>query len=406
MTKNSPIHFYYSGIIILIALVLGGGTTQGLWTDHLLQILLFPALFMGLMNIHNSRFTNLAISFLFILFAYFILQLFPFSREITINNTNIIIDSALFSFSPQKSLEAILYATSILGFSLYLSRFNDDELSRLIRFFMIGLAVNLILGAFQLSFSGRTEINGFLPYTITSATFANENHFSTLAFASLPLIAFHYLVRIKAPIIFFSISAIISFILFAVGSRAGMAMTLAVAASCLFWFSFNKISPILKLNLIIALLIFASIVVYLFIDFSDLEGLSRYNFIQNTFAAFKDNYLLGTGLGSFIDIYPSYEPLFETRQFYVNHTHNEYVELLLETGLVGAILFLFFTSLLIFGFSRSKLSQASGFGIFAIAAHSLIDYPLRTMAIAILFAYFITVLLSENEMSKDNSPKS
>lgn len=403
MTKNSSIHFYYSGFIILLALVFGGGSTQGLWTDHIFQILLIPALFMGVANINNSRFSKAAIYLFGLLFALCILQFLPISRELSINNTQIIIQSTLFSFSPQKSLEAVLFAISILGFSLYLSRFKDDELSRLIRFFMIGLAVNLILGAFQLSYSGKIEIEGVLPYTIRSATFANENHFSTLAFAMLPLFAYHYLVRIKAPAFFIGISAIISIVLFAVGSRAGMAMTLAVSGVCLFWFLFDKMNANLKINILIALLIIASIIAYLIIGIPDFGEISRIKFIQNTFAAFKDNYLFGTGLGSFIDIYPSYEPLFETREFYVNHTHNDYVELLLETGLVGAILFLLFVTLMIYGALRSNLAQASGLGLLAIAAHSLIDYPLRTMAIAILFAYFITVLLSKNDAIKYTS---
>ena len=34
------LHVYYAGGVIMLALVLGGGTAQGLWTDHLLQIAL------------------------------------------------------------------------------------------------------------------------------------------------------------------------------------------------------------------------------------------------------------------------------------------------------------------------------------------------------------------------------
>lgn len=403
MAKNSSFHFYYSGIIILLALLMGGGTTQGLWTDHVIQLLLIPALFMGVSNIHNSRFSKFAIFFLIAIFCYFILQFLPIKREIILNNTQLHIESSLFTSSPQKTLETVLFATAILGFSLYLSRFKEDELARLIRFFIIGLAVNLILGAFQLSYSGRTEIVGFLPFTITSASFANENHFSCLGFATLPLIAYHYLVRIKTPAIFIGISAIISFVLFAVGSRAGMTMTLAISAASLFWFSVDKISTTLKLNLILALLVLSSFIIYYFVGLPELEGFKRFNFIQNTLSAFKDNYLFGTGLGSFINIYPSYEPLYETHQLYVNHTHNDYVELLLETGILGAVLFLLFIILLIFGLAKSKLSQAAGIAVFALAAHSLIDYPLRTMAIAILFAYLIAILLSVKDMNKKGS---
>lgn len=394
MTNNNSFSFYYAGIIILFALIFGGGTTQGLWTDHLLQILLIPALFIGLNNLDKSKFSFGALCFLFIILSYFALQFFPIAREIRINGTDELISGTMFSLSPQKSLETVLYGTTVLGFSIYLSRFTDVELGRLIRFFLIGLAVNLILAALQLSYSGTTNIDGYLPYTIRSATFANENHFSTLAFSIIPLLAFHYLVRIRRPIIFLIIAFVISIILFAVGSRAGMTMTIAISAVCFFWFTMDKITTTFKILSITILFVTTAIITYFFIGLPDMESIMRDDFTRNTFMAFKDNYLFGTGLGSFVEIYPSYEPLSETRYLYVNHAHNEYVELLLETGLIGAILFSGFALLITLGFGRSKLSQASGLGIFAIAAHSFIDYPLRTMAIAILFAFYISVLFS------------
>lgn len=400
MNINNSIHFYYAGVIILLSLVLGGGTTQGLWTDHILEILMIPAIFMGIWQLNNSRFSNLAICFIILLFSYFVLQFLPISRQIIINNSQIIINSSLFSFSPQKSLETVLFATSVIGFSLFLSNLKDNELSRLIRFFLVGLVINLILGAFQLSYSGATNIEGFLPYTITSATFANENHFSTLAFSMIPLIAFHYLVRIRAPGVFIFISAIIIFILFAVGSRAGMAMALAMSALCYIWFAFDKMKTTLKVCVIFSVFLSATVVISLVIGLPDSERIVRDDFVRNTLMAFYDNIAFGTGLGSFIEVYPSYEPLDETRKYYVNHAHNEYAEILLETGLLGAVIMLFFTILIILGIPRSKLSQAAGLGILAIAAHSIIDYPLRTMAIAILFSFYISIILSSKSQDQ------
>lgn len=405
MTKNSSIHFYYSGIIILTALFLGGGTNQGIWTDHLLQILLIPALFMGITNIQNSRFSKAAFYFLIILFGYFILQFSPISREITINNTQTVIESTLFSFSPQKSLEAVLYATSILGFSLYLSRFNDKELSRLIRFFMIGLAVNLILSAIQLSYSGTTKIVGYLPYTITSATFANENHFSTLAFSMIPMIAFHYLVRVERPSIFLFATAIISFVLFAVGSRAGMSMVITMSALCYFWFSLKKVSQRFKLITIIMALLIIPFVIIFNSDTLFSTEIVRANFFNNTLQAAIENLPFGTGLGTFLEVYPSYEPLSQTRHLYTNHAHNDFLEILLETGIFGVVLFSIFIYLVFKGFFRTPLAQAAGFGVLAIGIHSLIDYPLRTMTIAVLFSYYLSVLFCENITNERHQQK-
>jgi O-antigen ligase len=101
---------------------------------------------------------------------------------------------------------------------------------------------------------------------------------------------------------------------------------------------------------------------------------------------------LGSGLGSFEHAFHLYENPAETTRTYINHAHNDYLELLIELGIPGALLILGFLA----WWSRqlaslwtspleSPLARAATIVSAAILAQSLVDYPLRTAAIASLF---------------------
>ena len=102
---------------------------------------------------------------------------------------------------------------------------------------------------------------------------------------------------------------------------------------------------------------------------------------------------LGSGVGSFQTVYMAAEPLNDVSPIYFNHAHNDYLELLLETGLVGAALFALFAVWLLARIVRIWTSQGDDIGpactlvILLLMAHSLVEYPLRTEALAVLFAF-------------------
>ena len=59
---------------------------------------------------------------------------------------------------------------------------------------------------------------------------------------------------------------------------------------------------------------------------------------QSTLTAFKDFWLTGTGLGTFIDMFHLYSPA--PVQGIYDHAHNDYLEYMLETGAIGVALLL------------------------------------------------------------------
>ena len=101
---------------------------------------------------------------------------------------------------------------------------------------------------------------------------------------------------------------------------------------------------------------------------------------------------LGSGLGSFDRVFEAAEPLTLVGPTYFNHAHNDYLELWLETGWVGAAIFCAFLvwfapAALRAWRSGGSLACAASATILLVMAQSVVDYPLRTETLAVLFAF-------------------
>src|SRR5262249_32106200 len=104
-----------------------------------------------------------------------------------------------------------------------------------------------------------------------------------------------------------------------------------------------------------------------------------------TWHIFLDHPLLGTGLGTLQLVYPSYETLYDGK--IVNHTHNDYLEALAETGIVGGSCCAWFIGVLFLVALRSLQKEAHTFattlrlaglaGCCGILVHSLVDFNLH-----------------------------
>jgi O-antigen ligase len=104
---------------------------------------------------------------------------------------------------------------------------------------------------------------------------------------------------------------------------------------------------------------------------------------------------LGSGMGSFDAVYRSVEPLEELDSTFFNQAHNEYLETWLEAGWLGIGVILTF---LVWYFRRCwtawkaptsrerNLQRAASIGIGVLLLHSVGDYPLRTVTLAVVFA--------------------
>lgn len=392
---NHSLHFYYAATVMLAAICLGGGTQQALWSDHVIALLLLPAVFLGWGQLPSTRLGAAGKLLAIGVAVVCAMQFAPVGRGLAeVGFPGAESGLRFWSSAPGKSLESVLFIVSASGFMLFVARFTDEDQFRLYRVFVIGLLVQMTAAMIQLSFDKREPITGFLPFGINAGLFANENHLSSLIFFAIPLFAYRYLVRTHQPLAFAGATAASVLFLFAVGSRAGIAIGLMMALVSFAWLKLLRKSMALRAlsGIVAAGLILAAMVVLG--DSNSLDSDLRLTFFANTLAALKDNWLWGTGLGSFVLIYPGYEPASDILRVYANHAHNDFLEIALETGVAGMLLMALFVWLVVSGSNRSQFAQAANLSILALMIHSLVDYPLRTYSIAIPFAWLCAVAMS------------
>ncbi len=148
---------------------------------------------------------------------------------------------------------------------------------------------------------------------------------------------------------------------------------------------------------------------------SGTAGISRGEFLANGAQMLRSFAPFGSGLGTFRDIYPWYEDAAKVGTTYVNHAHNDLLEMLIELGLLGAgLLVLFLHWFARVAWTRwnglraeNPLALAATLAIAIALVHSLVDYPLRTAAVSGLIALCCVIARREPDprgaLSADNS---
>ncbi len=131
---------------------------------------------------------------------------------------------------------------------------------------------------------------------------------------------------------------------------------------------------------------------------------------RDTWQIFRDHPVTGTGLGTLQVVYPPYESLYDGK--IVNHTHNDYLEALAETGVLGGLCCAWFLGVLFWesinrfrqlnnsfpaALQLSGLVACSGFLV-----HSLADFNLHIPSNALLF--FLMAHLATSEIQQATPP--
>ncbi len=118
-----------------------------------------------------------------------------------------------------------------------------------------------------------------------------------------------------------------------------------------------------------------------------------------------DMFPFGSGLGTFDPVYRTYETLDTLTINYLNQAHNEPAQLLIEGGIGAAALIV---AGLAWWVARVRgawaggwtlpeglrLRRAASVATGIVIVHSLVDYPLRTAAIAVVFAVVCAMMLA------------
>ncbi len=135
---------------------------------------------------------------------------------------------------------------------------------------------------------------------------------------------------------------------------------------------------------------------------TEINGGTRLAIDRDCFHMLARRPFLGWGLGSFPIVYPQYRSFYTT--FFVNQAHNDYLQLLVETGLAGFAIAIWFLVLMFrqaitklkdwTQTSTGALTVAALLGCIGILVHSALDFNLHIPANAALFFVLCAIAAS------------
>ena len=289
----------------------------------------------------------------------------------------------------------------------------------------LGFSVS-VFGILQhLTFNGKLYWIREMRYGgIPFGPFVNRNHFAGFAELVIPLALVPLILgrvrRERLPVVgFFAVNPVVA--LFLSASRGGIISFVVELLVLAFLVLFRRVvrkQLLAAFGILLAALLMVSWlgVGEILQRFSALQSLEatagkRASMRRDTFKIFLDHPVLGTGLGTLQIVFPPYESLYDGR--IVKHTHNDYLEALAETGILGGICCFWFLAVLLVQSWRKwrDLSQSfagslqlSGFvGCTGLLVHSLVDFNLHIPSNALLFflmAHLATADIPQPEPSQ------
>lgn len=131
-----------------------------------------------------------------------------------------------------------------------------------------------------------------------------------------------------------------------------------------------------------------------------------------TLSIIKNNFIFGSGYGSYAVAYTPFDSLNGLER--VEQAHNDYLQVLADAGIIGLIIAGFF----VFTLFRTGMKNAQTSipfrrgvavgalaGCFAILVHSLFDFVLHTTAIALMFITLVSLVVVSRSKFPEDSPE-
>lgn len=326
--------------------------------------------------------------------------------------------STLFTYSPDMSLRALLGYGAIGGTAIlsFLITTNENR-EKLITIFSTTSAAMVLIGYFFLMgarfgvFEGRHDM---LQHFIS--TFFWKNPAAGYIAMWLPIIFFLWRTSKKAKLLWGILLALSSCALILTRSRGGwLAFVIAIVLSAPFGWQFIKkhIKPaviITILALALSLLVMPpKWVLERFVQMKEIaqEKVSepveeRRAMLRMALRAIQKSPITGVGIGAFLCAYPS---LLESSHYLSRHLHNQYLQVAVETGVLGMMLFslmIFVTIGTILISARKKLDfllWAIGTGTLAFAIHLSLDFDWEFWGTSLPFATMLGIGIANNSNS-------
>jgi O-antigen ligase len=408
-------------LLLLIAFACGGGSQLQPMRDVIVQlfaILVLAVSAAGWIGQGFSPDARIPLILIAALTALFLFQLVPLpaglwsslaGREISQSVLGLIgqpVGARPLSVQPEKTVLSALSVLPGVAMAVAAMRLGAGA-RRGLAWTVVALAlISLAIGAVQVSLGANAQALTF--YTTTHlglplGVFANANHQADLLLIGIVLAG------VLAPSLggdrawrwaAYGIMAVLAVGVVATGSRAGIAlMGLGLIAVVLRervtghvrLFLAAAVGIAVALGLLIA---FNPVFTRSFADFANVDD-ARFHFWPNVIYAIGHFGWLGTGAGTFDGVYRSVETLDTLSSSYLNHAHNDYLEITLEMGVPGVALLLAFIAFLGWrGIAIVRRTDMRAGLTLAYAGmtcagllllHSAVDYPLRTPLLGVVF---------------------
>jgi O-antigen ligase len=316
------------------------------------------------------------------------------------------------SLSPAATLNSLLGLIPPLAIICAMVRLKAYRAKWLTVALIAGTLAGIALGALQVA-SGNPQDSALYLYEDTNWSkavgfFANADHMATLLVITIPFLAALVaaakssgIQRLSAIVAIAAGTGVLVLVGLALnGSLAGygLALPVIVASALLIVPPGNRLR--LWIVALAALLMIGSVAALesTAIGSSAIgthatsSAQSRRDIAATTGRAVRDFMPFGSGLGSFRGVYALYEQPEQVTDVYVVHAHDDYLEIALELGLAGVVLILLFLAWWAAAVWRvwrtaeaGPFARAAAIASAAVLIHSIVDFPLRTAAIAACF---------------------
>jgi O-antigen ligase len=134
----------------------------------------------------------------------------------------------------------------------------------------------------------------------------------------------------------------------------------------------------------------------------------RIGMLHGSWRIFLDHPIAGTGFGTLQEVFPPYETVYDG--LVVNHSHNDYVELLSDTGVVGGLCGLAFLVLLTWIGWKNLTAERNGMRLafhvgalvacFGLFVHGIVDFNFHIPSNALVFLLLAALATSPAPSSR------
>lgn len=326
------------------------------------------------------------------------------------------------SITPAETAYSAVMALSVFGLFLSILGLPTDRIRSVLLWVSAMIGLGVLVGLIQVFTAGKAlQFHPVMHSDALVGFFANKNHMGLLLACAIPLM---YVLAEKRTLasngagLFLAVGFVaIVGLLVATNSRAGLALgVLAITLVALRRFSAHRLRVLGLASGVIVLSILMASYVPVVGDLLSRVGTAqddaRVDFLDRGAPLIEQYGVVGSGLGSFTYVFAPTERLDWVTGAYLNHLHNDYLQLVIEGGIAGALAMALWLVALMQAAMRLKV-QPSGkdsykaearvfawLGAVIIAlflAHSLVDYPFRRMGtlaiLTIATAIFLLPLL-------------